>query len=106
MLSAASSSKLDPMPSPTAWFCESSQCFVRTCVPCAAQRRASAAMVVKLAQAKFPDALGMEMKEIKVASARAAACEPQTCLAPSAVHDLEVCLTCQSAARAWDGAAQ
>ena len=30
-------------------------------------------MVIKLAQAKFPDALGMEMKEIKIASARAAA---------------------------------
>jgi hypothetical protein len=37
------------------------------------QRKGSSTMVIKLAQAKFPDALGMEMKEIKIASARAAA---------------------------------
>lgn len=78
------------MPPPAAWFFESFHRFVNDrCVPCATQRRASAAMVVKLAQAKFPDALGMEMKDIKVASARAAAGELHTCLAPSAVHDLK-----------------
>lgn len=37
------------------------------------QRKGSSTMVIKLAQAKFPDALGMEMKEIKIASARASA---------------------------------
>ena len=37
------------------------------------QRKGSSTMVIKLAQAKIPDALGMEMKEIKIASARAAA---------------------------------
>lgn len=39
------------------------------------QRKNAAPMIIKLAQAKFPDALGMEMKEVKVASARAPAGE-------------------------------
>jgi hypothetical protein len=37
------------------------------------QRKGSSTMVIKLAQAKFPDALGMEMKEVKIASVRASA---------------------------------
>jgi hypothetical protein len=35
------------------------------------QRKGSSTVVIKLAQAKFPDALGMEMKEIRIASGRA-----------------------------------
>lgn len=38
-----------------------------------AHRKGASGMVIKMAQAKFPDALGMEMKEIKVASAKAPA---------------------------------
>ena len=34
------------------------------------QRKGSSTMVIRLAQANFPDALGMEMKEIRIPSAR------------------------------------